>query len=146
MTVHTWCTDLSCCWGSCTMRNAQVQHAQQRVPRYARSAGLPCVRRVTIVLHRFMAQVFEIVLTCCGTDQHEGGSCVAAFSMDEFATAWEQVTRSEYIDLLRTRLGFVDRARFIYIFTRRIKLRGGYHLAHADLLHVRTVFHQARLF
>ena len=31
--------------------------------------------------------------------------------MDEFATAWEQVTRSEYIDLLRTRLGFVDRAR-----------------------------------
>ena len=71
MTVHTWCTDLSCCWGF-------LHNAERSGTARATESALPCVRRVTIVLHRFMAQVFEIVLTCCGTDQHEGGSCVAA--------------------------------------------------------------------
>ena len=42
MTVHTWCADLSCCWGSCTMRNAQVQHAQQRVPCHVCDASRLC--------------------------------------------------------------------------------------------------------
>ena len=105
-----------------------LHYAERSGTARATESALPCVRRVTIVLHRFVAQVFEIVVTCCVNGQHERGS---------FPTT-QRMIRSEYIDLLRTRLGCVDRG--FSIFIRRIKLLGGYHLAHADLSHVRTVF------
>ena len=50
---------------------AQVQRAQQRVPCYVFVGSRSC-------MYCCMAQVFETVLTCCGTAQHERGSCVAA--------------------------------------------------------------------
>ena len=61
-------------WCHGTMRHAQVQHAQQRVPCHVFVESQSCT-------HRYMAQVFEIVLTCCGTDQHERGSRLAALWM-----------------------------------------------------------------
>ena len=57
-------------------RHAQVQHAQRRVPCHVFVESQSCMQRG-------MAQVFEIVLTCCDTDQHERGSDLAAFVLPQ---------------------------------------------------------------
>ena len=119
--------DLQCV--ACDTTHLIQERDLMRRPGTARAteSALPCVRRVTIVLHRFMAQVFEIVVTYWSARKR----FVSDRPMDGSATVWERVVRSEYIDLLRTRL--VDRA--FYRFIRRIKPRGCNHEAHADLLH-----------
>ena len=49
--ARTWCTDMSSCWCSCTVRHVQAQHAQQRVPCYVFVDSQSCT-------HRCMAQGF----------------------------------------------------------------------------------------